>query len=532
MATRFDRIRRTRGLAWLLDNPLLTREIRRRMRGRAFSWSLIGYLITLGGVSCLLMFASYPWDADQMSARDLLVKIGKIGTTLFTGMRVVEFIVAIMIAPMLTAGLATAEKEKDTFDFLRVTTLSSTTFVVGCLLTTACFLLLIFACTLPVLALTFIFGGVSMREIMSFNATLFMASMAISAWGVFNSTNYKRSKSVQGSMVVISVVILFMMMSRMFGQRLMVGGIVAGATSGTPWLAYLGVRAMLAFVTLVFAVAAARKLYEPNNRLFNYKQFTAFYILVMAAVGGTLIYQMARPAANLMSGGDVIAALSLYHFVGGFFMMGAILLFSAGRLEKGDEVWCLRLERPRWRRVHETYALYLFYLLVWLIPVFLMGTLYDQTGEFMLDFVQSLPILMAALALVLALTLGFNLFVERRNMVAVAVLVTLLVVWVLAPIVGYYAGQISPFAGQSQSVAVQMTSAALLDFSPFPVLYRIWDGRPDVHLLGPAATAAAMALVALSPYLSAGLRRRVEISYDWTGAPAQMAEEGAAGADQ
>lgn len=524
MATRFDRLRKMRALAWLLDNPLLTREIRRRMRGRAFSWSLIGYLITLGGVSSLLMFASYPWNADQMSARDLLVEIGKIGTTLFTGMRVVEFILAIMIAPMLTAGLATAEKEKDTFDFLRVTTLSSTTFVVGCLLTTACFLLLIFACTLPVLALTFIFGGVSMREILSFNATLFMASMAISAWGVFNSTNYKRSKSVQGSMVVISVVILFMMLSRMFSQRLIVGGIVAGATSGTPWLAYLGLRALLAFVTLVFAIAAARKLYEPNNRLFNYKQFTAFYILVMAAVGGTLVYQMSRPAGNLMSGIEVFAALGLYHFVGAFFMLGAILLFSAGRIEKGDEVWCLRLDRPRSRRIHETYPLYGFYLLVWLVPVFLMAELYDQSGKFMPNFSKSLPILGAALGLVLALTLGFNLFVERRNMVAVAVLATLLVVWVLVPIVGYYVGQMTPLAGRSQSFAVQMTSAVLMDFSPFPVLYRIWDGRPDVKLLAPAATTAAMALVALVPYTSARLRRRVRVSYDWTGASAQTAE--------
>ncbi len=530
MATRFDRIRKTRSLAWLLDNPLLTREIRRRMRGRAFSWSLIGYLITLGGVSSLLMFASYPWDADQMSARDLLVEIGKIGTTLFTGMRVVEFILAIMIAPMLTAGLATAEKEKDTFDFLRVTTLSSTTFVVGCLLTTACFLLLIFACTLPVLALTFIFGGVSMREILSFNATLFMASMAISAWGVFNSTNYKRSKSVQGSMVVISVVILFMMMSRMSGQWLY-SGIVAGATGGTPWLVYLGPRAMLAFVMLVFAVAASRKLYEPNNRLFNYKQFTGFYILVMASVGGTLIYQMTRPSANLMSGGDIIAALSLYHFVGGFFMMGAILLFSAGRIERGDEVWRLRLERPVTRRAHETYPLYGFYLLVWLVPVFLMGKLYDQSGVFSFKFFQSVPILAAALGLVLALTLGFNLFVERRNMVAAAVLVSLLVLWALVPLGGYFVGQISPLAGRSQSVAVQMTSTALMDFSPFPVMYRIWDGRPDVKLFGPSATAAVLALIALVPYLSAGLRRRVEVSYDWIGPSAPMPEKAGAGVE-
>ena len=104
-------MRRSIWLGWLFDNPLFVREIRRRMRGRLFSWSLIVYLCALGIVTVILMFSSYPFRVRNMPTRDVILKIGKIGPTLFTGMLVVEGIIALFIAPMLTAGLATQEKE-------------------------------------------------------------------------------------------------------------------------------------------------------------------------------------------------------------------------------------------------------------------------------------------------------------------------------------------------------------------------------------------------------------------------------------
>ncbi len=511
----YARARSSIWLSWLLDNPLLVREIRRRMRGKLFSWSLIAYLAALGGVSCVIMFLQYPMRFQNLSWRDQIQQVGKIGGSIFQGMCIVEGFIALFIAPMLTAGLATAEKEKDTFDFLRVTTLHARTFVTGCLLTTACFLLLIFACTLPILGLTFIFGGVSLRDILGFNGLLFMAAMAVSAWGIFNSTNYKRSRSVHGSLIGVLFLIYFFTTSVVgsFYRRIIPS--LSLAVGGT-WLQGLIIASPFAAAIAVFSIAASRRLYEPNNRLFNYAQYTIFYALALAVVAGTLAFRMSAFNVILITPPQIVAMLDIFFFLGLILNVAGILIFSAGRIERGDEVWRIRQQFPIFRRVHENYLIHALYIASWLFLGYGMGAAWEGTSKFLPHFWSGLPVVLAGLFLMIALTRIVNLFVEQRNPATIGLFLTLLLLWGGAPILGYTLEAVASPGRDYPVPGLSDLADILMDASPVPVLYHIWSDDPNLDLISPPCILGGLAILLLIPTLLPWWRRRMAISYEWS----------------
>lgn len=512
--------RKTRLLSWFFDNPLLVREMRRRMRGRLFSWSLIAYLAALGGVSCVLMFALYPNDLAPTNAREMIQQVGRIGSMLFNGMCVVEGFIALFLAPMITAGLATAEKEKDTFDFLRVTSMRAGTFVAGCLLTTACFLVLIFTCTLPVLGLTFIFGGVSMQEILGFNAKIFLVAMAISAWGVFNSTSFRRSRAVHGLMAFLLVAAVFVGLPILRFFRGWSGG--GGAFSVVPnsvWNYFLA--GVLVCVTGVFSLAAARRLFEPENRLFNYKQYSIFFIAMLGLMGGAIGYRMGGWGGNPLSTDEFDSLINVYYFLGWILIATAMLLFSTGRIEKGDEVWRMRVEKPYFQRLDERHLVYLLYFALWIGPTLGMVQAWGANTSFQRHVYPSLKLTVPALLVTFAATRFFTALVETRTRATIAVVLVLFVFWGIVPTLGYFVGEIGSAPGSIASTTRMNIAEFMVSSSPISSAYRVWSddprSRPQIALAAMLGLSALM--LALS--LAKPLRRRMAVSYDWRSTPAQ-----------
>lgn len=498
-----NRARRSVLLGWLLDNPLLVREVRRRMRGRLFSWSLIAYIVALGGVSIVVVFASDPGDS-AISLRDQIDRVGQVGIKLNGGMRVLELLVALVVAPLLTAGLASVEKERDTFDFLKVTTLDARTFVLGCLLTTACFLLLVFSCTLPVLALTFVYGGVSMAEIVSFKAIVFVSAMAICAFGVLISTNYRRSVSVLGSMVLLMFLFLFVGMSYLFNAivRPMLGAPVTA--TGINWAATLGL-AVPFFVAVVASVAAARRLYEPNNRFYNYTQFTILHF-------GLLAVGVAAAASNPPVARDVLA---LMLFGGWTMCVFGILTFSAGRVERGDEVWRIRMRFPALRRVPEDPLVHIAYASAWLGAMFAFAHLDAATTparrmETVLPSVvaPTLASLVAAYCLARALS-GY---LELRGKTMLAATLVLFVAWAALPALGGLFLAIDGSGGPR--TAFDAVGQFLIDVSPVAPVRRALDGDASGTLVAVAAQ-GVLAVAAILATLNPVWRERTSVSYRW-----------------
>ncbi len=149
----------------ILDNPVVTKELRGRMRGTRTPWLLFGYLLLLS----LILFFSYLgwWNSNAQTLQN--GGGGEAGYTvgrLF--FRIIFYSQAVMIAlitPALTAGAISVEREQRTFEMLRGTTLRPGSIVVGKLLSSVSFVALLLTSSLPLLSLCFLLGGVSPGEV-------------------------------------------------------------------------------------------------------------------------------------------------------------------------------------------------------------------------------------------------------------------------------------------------------------------------------------------------------------------------------
>ena len=115
---------------WTLGNPVVTKELRGRMRGARTYWLLFGYLFLL---SLLFFFWYLGWWSSHSNA----MQNGAASASFTAGrmfFKVLFYAQAVMIAlitPALTAGAISVEREQRTFEMLRSTVLKPRSIVWG-----------------------------------------------------------------------------------------------------------------------------------------------------------------------------------------------------------------------------------------------------------------------------------------------------------------------------------------------------------------------------------------------------------------
>ena len=148
----------------LLDNPVVTKELRGRMRGTRTYWLLFGYLLVL---SLILFFSYLGWSAQHSSS----MEIGgsgagfTVGRTFFKTLFYSQAVIMALITPALTGGAISVEREQRTFELLRGSVLRPGAIVWGKLLSSVSFVALLLTSSLPLLSLCFLLGGVSPGEV-------------------------------------------------------------------------------------------------------------------------------------------------------------------------------------------------------------------------------------------------------------------------------------------------------------------------------------------------------------------------------
>jgi ABC-type transport system involved in multi-copper enzyme maturation permease subunit len=197
-----------RGLgAWLRGNPVVVKELRGRMRGKRAFVTMTIYLVFVTlviGIAYLLYWASLSYSAaytlPTASARQAF------GKTIFALILGMELLWACVVSPALTSNSITAEREHQTYDLLRTTTLSPRTLVLGKFLSGFIFILLMLFATLPLQSLAFLFGGVTPEEVIVTTLVIVMTSAGFCSLGVFCSSLFKRSGPASGVAFVTTLV--------------------------------------------------------------------------------------------------------------------------------------------------------------------------------------------------------------------------------------------------------------------------------------------------------------------------------------
>ncbi|HQV94762.1 MAG TPA: hypothetical protein PLA27_06845 [Anaerolineales bacterium] len=173
----------------LIDNPVILKELRGRMRGgQAFTL----LTIYLGLIAMFIVFIysliaptySFRWDPSLRQ---------EAGKAIFGTVVLLELLLVSFIAPGLTAGAITSEREHQTYEILRATLLSARALVLGKLGSAFAYLFLLILTAVPLQSLAFLLGGVGLGELIVSGLMLVVTAVFFCTLGIFFSSLLKRT---------------------------------------------------------------------------------------------------------------------------------------------------------------------------------------------------------------------------------------------------------------------------------------------------------------------------------------------------
>lgn len=168
------------------NNPVLVKELKLRFRSfKSFS-GLMFYL----AVICIFI-AGFLLLATEFTGKGFFSP--DMSFMMFAVLTIVQMALVLFITPSLTAGAISSEREKQTLNILLTTTQSSSQIVIGKLLSSVAFLLLMLVAGLPLYSLVFLFGGVSPSQLVSIFLFYLVTVIAIGSIGVMFSTITKKT---------------------------------------------------------------------------------------------------------------------------------------------------------------------------------------------------------------------------------------------------------------------------------------------------------------------------------------------------
>ncbi|HEY7464695.1 MAG TPA: ABC transporter permease subunit [Candidatus Limnocylindria bacterium] len=181
---------------------VLAKDVRSRFRGRRAYIVLTIYL----GVLALIAYGAYAVQAPvareqaQFGGGEFgMVGVpnasARVGQAIFTVLSLFQLLLACLIAPALTAGAISLEREKQTLDMLIATPMRPAGLVIGKLLSALAFVILTLLAGIPISAMVLMYGGASVDDILRQQAVLFSSAIGCGVIGLFYSALTKKTQT-------------------------------------------------------------------------------------------------------------------------------------------------------------------------------------------------------------------------------------------------------------------------------------------------------------------------------------------------
>lgn len=164
-------------------NPLFVKEMRERFRNKKTMWILALYLLVMGSILLGFMYVthmdgiSYPGENREV----------------FILTAVIQYAMICFIAPALSAGAISGERERQTLNILLTTQLSPRKIIVSKLLTSLAFIFLLVVSSLPLYSFVFLYGGISPTQLLTLFSFFAINIVFFGSLGLFCSTWIKRT---------------------------------------------------------------------------------------------------------------------------------------------------------------------------------------------------------------------------------------------------------------------------------------------------------------------------------------------------
>lgn len=187
-----------------VTNPMIVKELRQRLRERR-AWLLPTlYLLVLSGI----VVCVYYFNTDTgRRLRGAEVQGADIGQSIFLAVVFAQITVLLLMAPVFSSGAITIEREQRTLAGLLTSLLTAPQIWWGKFVTALLYLLLLLASAMPLLALSFAFGGVELLDLVKAVGSSILTLASICTIGLWCSAQFRRSVHATASCYAIVLVL-------------------------------------------------------------------------------------------------------------------------------------------------------------------------------------------------------------------------------------------------------------------------------------------------------------------------------------
>ncbi len=170
-------------------NPVLARELRTRMRRTSTVVLLTVYLLLMVGLASVVWTAATSSFVFDPSAGQL----ARVGRQMFEWTVFFELMLVCFLVPGFSAASISGERERQTLIPVQVTAMSARSIVLGKLGSSLAYTLLLLIVALPVVALGYGVGGVSLFEVVASVLAVAMVAVTLGAISIACSAIVRRT---------------------------------------------------------------------------------------------------------------------------------------------------------------------------------------------------------------------------------------------------------------------------------------------------------------------------------------------------
>ncbi|MBI3855272.1 MAG: hypothetical protein HY293_06240, partial [Planctomycetes bacterium] len=293
-------------------NPIMLKELRASLRGLRF---FVSHLVILCLFAAGLLIAFIAMIPTRPGGYDDPGDPSEVGRKVYLITQFLQLGVAFLVVPGLAATSISSERESLTHDLLLTTTMTARQIVWGKFTAAMTQAFTIFVSMVPLVSLCFLFGGVTVYQILANYAFLFALSTAMIAYALSMSASARTTQRAVGSVYGLTLLgggVAWVGISSLWDSRLMPAIAVAygflppfdASRSGTLTIAD---RVLYLHVVPGFLWAATTSLFFINatNRLkplFANRStpLRIYFVSVLFAAGGVVglvLYQSLPPSS-------------------------------------------------------------------------------------------------------------------------------------------------------------------------------------------------------------------------------------------
>lgn len=170
-------------------NPMMKKELLVSVRGIRLTVLMLIFNTVLALIGLAVFYTilqEAQWSGDIGYATIIV---------LYITLSVIQFILIAFIVPAITASAISGERERQTLDILLSSSLTPAGIIMGKLSSSILSIVLLIVSSIPVMSLIFIFGGVSIGNILSMELFLIYITIFAGSIGIACSTRFKKTTS-------------------------------------------------------------------------------------------------------------------------------------------------------------------------------------------------------------------------------------------------------------------------------------------------------------------------------------------------